>query len=133
MEILILVSKITNRLFYIIELIFKEELGINFKFTTDKEKYLSYEGPKFHYGKYPIENDNGLFQQSENLLFERDIAYQDVKICKHNDTKAIFPVFNEKSLFPFDVSKVSIPSVTETYLTLFSGNLLSLFSQRFLL
>ena len=41
MEILILVSKITNRLFYIIELIFKEELGINFKFTTDKEKHWS--------------------------------------------------------------------------------------------
>mgnify|MGYP003409705225 CR=1 FL=1 len=56
MEILILVSKITNRLFYIIELIFKDELGINFKFTTDKEKYLAYEGPKFHYGQYPLED-----------------------------------------------------------------------------
>ena len=32
------------------------------------------------------------------------------------------------SLFPFDVSKVSIPSVTETYLTLFSGNHFSIYS-----
>ena len=32
------------------------------------------------------------------------------------------------SLFPFDVSKVSIPSVTETYLTLFSGNHFSMYS-----
>ena len=87
MELLIYVSKITNRLFYIIELILKEELGIDFKFTTDKEKYLSYEGPKIHYGKYPLLEENGLFQQSVNLLFERDIAHQDVKICKHNDTK----------------------------------------------
>ena len=32
------------------------------------------------------------------------------------------------SLFPFEVSKVSIPSVTETYLTLFSGNHFSIYS-----
>ena len=118
MEILIYVSKITNRLFYIIELILKEELGINFKFTTDKDKYLSYEGPKLHYGKYPLEGENGLFQQSVNLLFERDIADQDVKICKHNDTKAIFPVFNDKSIFSFDIFAASFYIITryEEYL-----------------
>ena len=32
------------------------------------------------------------------------------------------------SLLPFAVSKVSIPSVTETYLTLFSGNHFSMYS-----
>ena len=118
MEILIYVSKITNRLFYIIELILKEELGISFKFTTDKEKYLSHEGPKMHYGKSPLENDNGLFLQSVNLLFERDIAYQDVKLCKYNDTKAIFPVFNDNSILPFDILAASFYIITryEEYL-----------------
>ena len=118
MEILIYVSKITNRLFYIIELILKEELGINFKFTTDKDKFLSYEGPKLHYGNHPLENENGLFQQSINLLFERDIANQDVKICKHNDTKAIFPVFNDKSIFSFDIFAAAFYIITryEEYL-----------------
>ena len=118
MEILIYVSKITNRLFYIIELILKEELGISFKFTTDKEKYLSHEGPKMHYGKSPLENDNGLFLQSVNLLFERDIADQDVKLCKYNDTKAIFPVFNDNSILPFDVLAASFYIITryEEYL-----------------
>ena len=118
MEILIYVSKITNRLFYIIELILKEELGISFKFTTDKEKYLSHEGPKMHYGKSPLENDNGLFLQSVNLLFERDIADQDVKLCKYNETKAIFPVFNDNSILPFDVLAASFYIITryEEYL-----------------
>lgn len=118
MEILIYVSKITNRLFYTIELILKEELGISFKFTTDKEKYLSHEGPKMHYGKSPLENDNGLFLQSVNLLFERDIADQDVKLCKYNDTKAIFPVFNDNSILPFDVLAASFYIITryEEYL-----------------
>lgn len=118
MEILIYVSKITNRLFYIIELILKEELGISFKFTTDKEKYLSHEGPKMHYGKSPLENDNGLFLQSVNLLFERDIADQDVKLCKYNETKVIFPVFNDNSILPFDVLAASFYIITryEEYL-----------------
>ena len=51
MEMLIYVSKITNRLFYIIELILKEELGINFKFTTDSnrsETKVVLEGLKLH-------------------------------------------------------------------------------------
>ena len=36
---LILVPKITNRLYYIFELMLKDELGIDFKFTTDKDSY----------------------------------------------------------------------------------------------
>ena len=118
MELLIFVSKITNRIFYIFELILKDELGINFKFTTDKDKFLSHEGPKLHYGDHPLENNEGLYQQSVNLLFERDITDPNVKICKHNDSKAIFPVFNEKSLFCFDIFAASfyIISRYEEYL-----------------
>lgn len=118
MEMLILVSKITNRLYYIFELLFKEELGINFKFTTDENKYLSYEGPKFHYSRTHLTDNPGLFQQSVGLLFERDIAEQNIKICNYKDSKAIYQVYNEKSIFPFDVFAASfyIISRYEEYL-----------------
>lgn len=118
MEMLILVSKITNRLYYIFELLFKEELGINFKFTTDEKKYLSYEGPKFHYSRTHLTDNPGLFQQSVGLLFERDIAEQNIKICNYKDSKAIYQVYNEKSIFPFDVFAASfyIISRYEEYL-----------------
>lgn len=118
MEMLILVSKITNRLHYIFELIFKEELGIDFKYTTDREHYLSYEGPRFHYDRRPLEEEPALFQQSANLLFERDISDQEIKICNYKESKAIYPVFNDKSLFPFDIFAASfyIISRYEEYL-----------------
>lgn len=118
MEMLILVPKITNRLFYIFELILKEELGIDFKFTTEEEKFLSYQGAKLHYGNTPLNEEPGLFQQAVKLLFERDIYDQDLKICDFNDTKAIYPVFNDKSLFPFDIFAASfyIISRYEEYL-----------------
>ena len=118
MEMLILVPKITNRLFYIFELVLKEELGIDFKFTSDEEKFLSYNGAKLHYGTTPLNEEPGLFQQAVKLLFERDIYDQDLKICDFNDTKAIYPVFNDKSSFSFDIFAASfyIISRYEEYL-----------------
>ena len=115
---LILVPKITNRLFYIFELVLKEELGIDFKFTSDEEKFLSYNGAKLHYGTTPLNEEPGLFQQAVKLLFERDIYDQDLKICDFNDTKAIYPVFNDKSSFSFDIFAASfyIISRYEEYL-----------------
>lgn len=124
MEMLILVPKITNRLYYIFELMLKDELGIDFKFTTDKDSYLSHEGAKLHYGKYPMPEESGLYQQAANILFEHDIADQDVKICNYKESKAIYPVFNERSLFPFDIFAASfyIISRYEEYLPHVSDN-----------
>lgn len=124
MEMMIFLPKITNRLYYIFELLFKEELGIDFKFTTDKEKFLSYEGPKFHYDKYPLEEEPGLYQQSVKLLFERDIYDQDLKIFSCGESKAIYQVFNEKSMLPFDIFAASfyIISRYEEYLPHVSDN-----------
>lgn len=124
MEMLILVPRITNRLYYIFELMLKDELGIDFKFTTDKDSYLSHEGAKLHYGKYPMPEESGLYQQAANILFEHDIADQDVKICNYKESKAIYPVFNEKSLFPFDIFAASfyIISRYEEYLPHVSDN-----------
>jgi len=103
MEMLILVNKKTNRIYYIFELIFKDLLGINFKITTDNEVFTSYDGPKFHYGSTQFWNEP--FQKASDLLYERNIHSiqdSDLKIIDHGDTKAIFPVYNDKSMFNFD-------------------------------
>ncbi|MBE6336174.1 MAG: hypothetical protein E7066_05810 [Lentimicrobiaceae bacterium] len=123
MELLIYVPKITNRIYYIFELLFKNELGIDFKFTTDKVQFSLYEGNKFQYAEYPIV-DNALFQKSVDLLFKRDISNQEIKICNHLDSKAIFPIFNEKSIFSFDIFAASfyIISRYEEYLPHVSDN-----------
>ncbi len=124
MELLIYVPKINNRLFYIFELILKEELGIDFKFTTDKVQFSLYEGMRLQYAEQ-IVTEKALFQKSVNLLFRRDISNQDLKMCNYNDYSTIFPIFNEKSLFPFDIFAASfyiisryeeyLPHVTDNY------------------
>lgn len=117
MKLLILVPKITNRLQYTFELLFKEELGITYELTTDKDTFISHDGAKFQYGESQLTEEN-LFQKSTNILFERDITDQNIKICNYKDSKAIYPVFNENSIFPFDIFAASfyIISRYEEYL-----------------
>ena len=116
MDMLILVPKTTNRLHYIFDLIIKDLLGISFKITTDNETFTSYNGPKFHYGNNQFWNEP--FQKATNLLFEHDITEKELKIVDYKDVKAIFPVYNDKSVFPFDIFAASFYIVTryEEYL-----------------
>ena len=113
---LILVPKTTNRLHYIFDLIFKDLLGISFKLTTDNETFTSFNGPKFHYGNNQFWNEP--FQKATNLLFEHDIAEKELKIVDYKDVKAFFPVYNEKSVLPFDIFAASFYLVSryEEYL-----------------
>ena len=116
MDMLILVPKTTNRLHYIFDLIIKDLLGISFKLTTDNETFTSHNGPKFHYGNSQFWNEP--FQKASNILFEHDITEKEIKIVDYKDVKAIFPVYNEKSLFPFDIFAASFYFVSryEEYL-----------------
>ena len=116
MDMLILVPKTTNRLHYIFDLILKDLLGISFKLTTDNETFTSFNGPKFHYGNNQFWNEP--FQKATNLLFEHDITEKELKIVDYKDVKAFFPVYNEKSVFPFDIFAASFYLVTryEEYL-----------------
>jgi len=116
MDMLILVPKTTNRLHYIFDLIIKDLLGISFKFTNDNETFTSFNGPKFHYGNNQFWNEP--FQKATNLLFEHDITEKELKIVDYKDVKAFFPVYNDKSVFPFDIFAASFYLVTryEEYL-----------------
>lgn len=98
---LILVPKVTNRLHYTLEFVFNTMLGVDFKLTTDVASFRDFEGPKMSYGTSPLWDEP--FLKSVKLLFERDIYEQDLKPFDFNDVKGIFPVYNQRSVMPFDV------------------------------
>lgn len=97
---LILVPKVTNRLHYTLEFVFNTMLGVDFKLTTDVASFRDFEGPKMSYGTSPLWDEP--FLKSVKLLFERDIYEQDLKPFDFNDVKGIFPVYNQRSVMPFD-------------------------------
>lgn len=98
---LILVPKITNRLQYTFNFVFGTVLGVDFELTTKKESFRDFEGRKMSYGPNPLWDEP--FQKSVNMLFERDIYEQDLKPFDFMDVKGIFPVYNQRSMMPFDV------------------------------
>ena len=97
----ILVPRITNRLHYTFDFVFRTMLGVDFELTTDVTSFRDYEGMKMSYGTNPLWDEP--FQKSVNLLFERDIYEQELKPVDYQDVKAIFPVYGQRSLMPFDV------------------------------
>lgn len=98
---LILVPKNTNRLQYTLDFVFGTVLGVDFKLTTDKNMFRDFGGPKMSYGPNPLWDEP--FLKSMGLLFERDIYEQELKPFDYKDVKGIFPVYNARSLMPFDV------------------------------
>ena len=98
---LILVPKNTNRLQYTLDFVFGTLLGADFKLTTDVASFRDFEGPKMSYGPEPLWDEP--FLKSSGMLFERDIYEQELKPFDFQDIKAIFPVYNNRSLMPFDV------------------------------
>ena len=98
---LILVPKVTNRLQYTFDFVFGTVLGMDFELTTKKESFRDFEGRKMSYGPTPLWDEP--FQKSVNILFERDIYEQDLKPFDFKDVKGIFPVYNQRSMMPFDV------------------------------
>ena len=114
--ILIYTHKITNRINYIFQLIFRDILNVKFQLTSNQEEFEAYEGVKFSYGKNPLSDE--LFFGSENILFERGIKYYDLSFIEFESLPAFFPVYHKSSGLPFDVFAASFYLVSryEEYL-----------------
>lgn len=100
-SLLIYVPKRTNRLRYTFKLVFKDLLKFPYKITTDLDEFQSSDLPKFIYGEKPQSDD--LFFRSIDLLFQRGIENPDLDPSDFEGIKAPFPVYDNKSVLPFDV------------------------------
>lgn len=100
-QLLIYSDKKSNRLRYVLDLIFTEQLGVTYELTTDRQHYLDWEGAGLVYASQPL--GKGAYQQNVSLLFEREINSQELKAFDVDGLKAFFPVYQKQSLLPFDV------------------------------
>jgi hypothetical protein len=98
--LLVYTEKITNRTKYIFSLYLGELLKIDYKLTSSKEDFNSFNGPKFSYTKKPLENE--LHFGSANLLFERGISSSDLLFIEYENNPAFFPVHHKESALTFD-------------------------------
>ena len=113
---LVHVPRITDRVLYTFDLVFKQLLGLDFSLTSDVEKFTAYEGPKMVYGPYRL--GDAPFQKAHELLFERHINDQETTSVDFEGVKGLFPVYGKGLLMPFDVFAASFYLVSryEEYL-----------------
>lgn len=104
-QILILIPKKTSRLVFIFNHFFKELLGLEPDFCSDKEQFTSFKGAKFSYGTSAI--DDEFFIAADDILFERGIQEQELNFGVYKYLPSLFLTFNPKSQYPFDLFAAS--------------------------
>ncbi len=114
--ITIFASTITPRLKYACHLIFKKILGVEFRLLNNASEFNAIEGAKLSYGRHPIGNE--LFFRGGNLLWEKDIRQQELKVEKWQGYKAFFFHNDIRAEWPFDPFALSffLASRYEEYL-----------------
>jgi len=103
--LLIYTSTVTNRLRYIVNLLFNEIYGMQTVFSLSLEEYLQYDGPKIAYGKE--DPGEGLFIESSGFLFEQIVFPYDVQVGNFRDIPVLFQSATRHEGFPFDILSAS--------------------------
>lgn len=119
-QILIYSPKKSNRLKYVLDWIFSEQLNVNYKLTNDLETYLSSSAAKINYSTTSI-TPNELHVVPESLLFETDIN-NNIPIRYHRWKHSDIIFYNQPGKkIPFDVFAAVFFFITryEEYITTF--------------
>jgi len=97
--LLIYLPGISPRASYVFDLIFKQELGIEYRVTTDVNVFELHSEEKINYSSSP--KKESIFIKSSPLLFEDDMKKQEIKVAEKYQTKILFP--NDDDDLGFDI------------------------------
>ncbi|MDO8929619.1 MAG: polysaccharide deacetylase family protein, partial [Bacteroidota bacterium] len=101
---------------YSFGLIFKTILGIELIFTTNQDEFLQSDLPKINYSQTNL--SSGSFLKAHSLLFEKNIAVQEIETVEYKQMQLFFPT-SKDSFLPFDpfASTFYLVSRYEEYLS----------------
>jgi hypothetical protein len=114
-KVLIYSPKTSPRLSYIISFLLRDVLLLDPEITSDRQSFISHQGPKFSYGPGPVNDE--IHIQSRNLVFETGITEQNITVSDW-DGLPVFYTTGKNSALPFDPFSASFYLVTryEEYL-----------------
>lgn len=98
--LLIYTPRLTNRLGYTLNVIFRDVLHTEFSITTDEECFLRHDDAKLCYG--PRKVGDGVYLKSVQLLFQTSIEEQEPHPFCHDGQWMLFPVYGKDQDMPFD-------------------------------
>ena len=103
--LLVHIPRMTNRLGYTLNVLFRHLLRLDFEITVDLDVFERHDGPKLCYGRQQL--GDGLFIRSCDLLFQTTIEDQQPRCFRYEEMPALYPVHNAESAFPFDIFAAS--------------------------
>jgi len=101
--LLIYVPKMTNRLGYTINVIFRDILGVPYAITHQKDLFLSHTEERLCYGPLKVGDNQVPYLRSCHLLFDTVIEDQDYGYFEFEGKPALFPVYGADCALPFDI------------------------------
>ncbi len=99
--LLVHVPKLTNRLGYTLNVLFRHVLHTEFSITTDEEYFLAYGDAKFCYGPRRLGDSPHI--RNTKLLFETAIEEQQPRPFLRDGQWMLFPVYGNDLDLPFDL------------------------------
>ena len=87
--LLIYLKAVTPRTEYIFDLVFKNELGINYTITTNRNAFERYGREKLNYSS--ARSDNDFFIRASTLLFKKSIEEINITVEKKGEILVMFP------------------------------------------
>ena len=97
--LIIYIPKNSERCQYILELIFKQELGIEYRIVTDQKLFSMHREEKINYSNSRL--PDSFFVNAGPLLFEKEISQQNIIITQKDQVKVLFT--NEHCDLGFDI------------------------------
>jgi hypothetical protein len=116
MKLLIYTPRITSRIRYITDYIFRDYLLFYCVLTDSESEFQASDSLKLSYGKCPLANE--LFVGQHPLLLENGIEPQEIDLLEYDGMPAFFAVDAQGSPFPFDLFAAAFYLITryEEYL-----------------
>ncbi len=113
--LLIYTPKVSPRLYYILNLLFREMIEIDFEITNDVQTFQGFDGPKLNYSTKPFNDE--LFISSQQILFETGVRQQRTEVIEYGGIPVIF-ASNQPASLPYDPLAAAFFMVTryEEYL-----------------
>ena len=97
--LLIYLPALSPRCNFIFDLVFKDELGIQYATTTDVIEFQNFSGPKLNYSDFSFSDE--CFIKSHGLLFENEIKKHEIEIQKKEGIPLLF--YTNDNLLDFDI------------------------------
>lgn len=98
--LLVHVPKLTNRLGYTLNVIFRHVLHTEFSITSDEQYFIAHGDAKLSYG--PRRLGDSLHVKCCNILFETTIEDQEPRPFQQDGQWMLFPVYGRDTDIPFD-------------------------------